>query len=159
MPALLRDAVLEAQSFVQAPLALAACSALSLAAQGLVNVRRDHHLVGPVSLYLLAVADSGERKTTCDTIFSGALLVNETMLAESVEKWTEQWKKQGQVEGRVEGRVEGEVAVLARLLSKRFGPLDEQTTARLKAATLDQLDIWADRILDAPTLQAVFDGR
>ena len=47
---------------------------------------------------------------------------------------------------------------LARLLSKRFGPLDEQTTARLKTATLDQLDIWADQILDAPTLQAVFDG-
>ena len=55
------------------PLALVACSALSLAAPGLVNVRRDHQLVGPVSLYLLAVADSGERKTTCDTIFSPAL--------------------------------------------------------------------------------------
>ena len=47
---------------------------------------------------------------------------------------------------------------LARLLFKRFGPLDDQTTARLKTATLDQLDTWADRILDAPTLQAVFDG-
>ena len=68
------------------------------------------------------------------------------MLAESVEKWTEQWEKQGLVKGRVEGRVEGEVAVLARLLSKRFGPLDDQTTARLKTATLDQLDVWADRI-------------
>ncbi len=68
------------------------------------------------------------------------------------------WKKQGQVEGRVEGRVEGEVALLVRQLSKRFGPLDEQTTARLKSATPDQLDTWADRILDAPTLQAVFDG-
>ena len=78
------------------------------------------------------------------------LLENETMLAESVEKWTEQWE--------MKGRVEGEVAVLARQLTKRFGPLDEQTSARLKAATLDQLDIWADRILDAPTLQAVFDG-
>jgi len=85
-------------------------------------------------------------------------LENETMLAESVEKWTEQWEKQGLVKGRVEGRVEGEVAVLARQLTKRFGPLDEQTTARLKTATLDQLDTWADRILDAPTLQAVFDG-
>ena len=30
-------------------------------------------MVGPVSLYLLAVADSGERKTTCDGIFSPAL--------------------------------------------------------------------------------------
>lgn len=76
LPPLLRDAVREAQAFVQAPVALVACSALaalSLAAQGLVNVRRDHQLVGPVSLYLLAVADSGERKTTCDTIFSPAL--------------------------------------------------------------------------------------
>ena len=80
------------------------------------------------------------------------------MLAEIVEKWTEQWEKQRLVKGRVEGRVEGEVAVLARRLSKRFGPLDEQTSALLKTATLDQLDIWADRILDAPTLQAVFDG-
>jgi len=34
---------------------------------------------------------------------------------------------------------------LARLLFKRFGPLDDQTSAHLKAATLDQLDIWADR--------------
>ncbi|MFO1315396.1 MAG: DUF3987 domain-containing protein [Burkholderiales bacterium] len=76
LPPLLRDAVREAQAFVQAPMALVASSALaalSVAAQGLVNVRRDHQLAGPVSLYLLAVADSGERKTTCDTIFSPAL--------------------------------------------------------------------------------------
>lgn len=76
LPPLVRDAVTEAQAFVQAPIALVACSALStlsLAAQGLVNVRRDHQLVGPVSLYMLAVADSGERKTTCDSIFRPAL--------------------------------------------------------------------------------------
>jgi hypothetical protein len=29
--------------------------------------------MGPISLYLLAVADSGERKTTCDAIFCPAL--------------------------------------------------------------------------------------
>ena len=60
----------------QAPTALvvsSALAALSVAVQGLVNVRRDHQLVGPVSPYLVAVADSGERKTTCDTIFSPAL--------------------------------------------------------------------------------------
>jgi putative DNA primase/helicase len=76
LPPILRDAVRQAQAFVQAPMALVACSALStlsLAAQGLANVRRDHQLVGPISLYLLAVADSGERKTTCDAIFSTVL--------------------------------------------------------------------------------------
>ncbi len=76
LPSVLGDAVRQAQIFVQAPMALVACSALStlsVAVQGLVNVRRDHHLVGPVSLYLLALADSGERKTTCDAIFGAAL--------------------------------------------------------------------------------------
>ena len=76
LPPPLRDAVVEAQSFVQSPAALVACSALSalsLAAQGLANVRRDHQLVGPVSLYILAVAESGERKSTCDRIFGTAL--------------------------------------------------------------------------------------
>jgi putative DNA primase/helicase len=76
LPPLLHDAVLEAQAFIQAPAALVACSALStlsVAAQGLVNVRRDEQLVGPVSLYLLAVAESGERKTTCDRILGAAL--------------------------------------------------------------------------------------
>jgi putative DNA primase/helicase len=76
LPPLLREAVLEVQAFVQAPTALVACSALStlsVAAQGLVNVRRDAQLVGPVSLYVLAVAESGERKTTCDRILGAAL--------------------------------------------------------------------------------------
>jgi putative DNA primase/helicase len=76
LPSLMRDAVKEVQSFVQAPAVLVACSALaalSLAAQGLVNVRRDQQLVGPISVYLLSVADSGERKTTCDAMFCRAL--------------------------------------------------------------------------------------
>jgi putative DNA primase/helicase len=76
LPTILCDAVREVQAFVQAPMALVAASALSAlsaAAQGLVNVRRDAQLLGPVSLYLLAVADSGERKSTCDAIFGRAL--------------------------------------------------------------------------------------
>ena len=76
LPPLLRDAVIEAQAFVQSPAALVACSALSalsIAVQGIVNVRRDPQLAGPVSLYLLSVAESGERKTTCDRIFGAAL--------------------------------------------------------------------------------------
>ncbi len=76
LPEVLRDAVQEVQAFVQSPMALVACSALSVlsvAAQGLVNVRRDAQLLGPVSLYLLAVAESGERKSTCDRLLGAAL--------------------------------------------------------------------------------------
>ena len=74
LPAGIREAVAEVVGFVQCPEALAVCSALgalSLAGQALVDVERAPSLRGPSSLYLLAVADSGERKTTCDRYFLG----------------------------------------------------------------------------------------
>ena len=46
---------------------------LSVAAQGLVDVQRRDGLSAPVSLFLLVLAESGERKTTCDKIFSSVL--------------------------------------------------------------------------------------
>ena len=39
-----------------------------------------------------------------------------------------------------------------------FCPLSPDTAQRLQTATTEQLELWADRILDAPTLAAVFDG-
>ena len=72
LPKGIRDAVAEVVGFVQCPVALAACSALStlsLAGQALADVQRADRLTGPTSLYLLAVAESGERKSTCDGLF------------------------------------------------------------------------------------------
>lgn len=76
LPDGIREAVAEVVEFVQCPPALAACSALSalsLAGQALADVRRADQLEGPISLYFLAVADSGERKTTCDGYFLGLI--------------------------------------------------------------------------------------
>ena len=61
-------------------------------------------------------------------------------------------------EGIEIGKAEGEAILLTRLLTKRFGPLSPDTAQRLQTATTEQLELWADRILDAPTLAAVFDG-
>ena len=89
----------------------------------------------------------------------GDLLEIKTMLAETVIEWTQQWKQQGLeqglLEGEIKGELKGEANVLERLLTKRFGPLSDGTRARLKNATAEQLELWADRILDAPTLAAV----
>ncbi|MBC8267163.1 MAG: DUF3987 domain-containing protein, partial [Rhodospirillaceae bacterium] len=41
--------------------------------QGLVNVARDDHLIGPVSLNILVIAQSGERKTSADHRLSKAI--------------------------------------------------------------------------------------
>jgi putative DNA primase/helicase len=76
LPGDLGGAVREVVGFVQCPIALAASSALSalsVAAQGLANVRRGPGLEGPVSLYLLSMADSGERKSECDKRFASVL--------------------------------------------------------------------------------------
>lgn len=84
----------------------------------------------------------------------GDLLEIKTMLAETVIEWTEQWKQQG----KLEGKLEGEATVLERLLIKRFGPLNDDTQTRIKTATAEQLEHWIERILDAPTLMAVFEN-
>lgn len=76
LPSGLKEAVTEVQAFTQAPIAMVASSALavlSLAAQGLVNVQRAEQLLGPVSLYFLIIADSGERKSSNDGYFSGVV--------------------------------------------------------------------------------------
>ena len=88
----------------------------------------------------------------------------DTMLAERVEEWTEQWKlsgmqqgiQQGKLEGMQQGRLEGETQLVERLLARRFGPPSADTQARLKTATLEQLEQWAENLLDAATLGEVF---
>ena len=73
LPDVVRGAVEEVQAFTQAPLALVACSALgalSLTGQAYVDVKRAEGLTGPTSLFLLTIADSGERKSTCDKFFT-----------------------------------------------------------------------------------------
>lgn len=84
----------------------------------------------------------------------------ETMLAERVTEWTREWKReglaQGRKEGRLEGRLEGERATVQRLLTRRFGPLPEAALARLAAADAGTLGLWAERLLDAPSLDKVF---
>ena len=50
------------------------------------------------------------------------------------------------------------IDILTRLLTRRFGPLSDDTLDRLNIATTEQLEHWTDTILDAKTLKAVFDG-
>lgn len=76
LPGAFGDAVREVIAYLQCPAALAGCSALSalsVAAQALANVRRDDNLEGPISLYLLPVAYSGERKSELDRYFAKPL--------------------------------------------------------------------------------------
>jgi len=76
LPDTIRAAVEEVQAFTKAPIPMVASSALaalSLAIQAHADMTRADRLCGPVGLFLLTIADSGERKSTCDGFFTSAI--------------------------------------------------------------------------------------
>jgi len=85
LPDEIRLAVEEVANFTKAPIPLVAASALtaiSLALQAHLDVRRAEKLQSPSSAYFLTIADSGDRKTTCDSYFMQAIRKHEAEQAE-----------------------------------------------------------------------------
>ena len=82
------------------------------------------------------------------------LLELNTMLAETVLDWKRQWLEEGKAEGKAQGKAEA----LIRLLARRFGPLPDWVAQRTEGASVEQLDTWFDRVLDAATLAEMFGG-
>ena len=67
LPTLIREAVTETLDYTQVPIGLACSKALGVSAasvQHLALVARDHQTIGPVSLFVLSILRSGERKST-----------------------------------------------------------------------------------------------
>jgi flagellar biosynthesis/type III secretory pathway protein FliH len=81
-------------------------------------------------------------------------------LQQGLQKGLQQGAQKGRLEGRLEGlqqgKLEGEALVVQRLLTRRFGPLPEWVQARLRSASSEELETWADRVLDATRLEDVF---
>lgn len=70
------------------------------------------------------------------------------MLSESIARWAREYRKEGiQI---------GEARVLSRLLSRRFGNLPPWAEQRLAAASASELASWSDTVLDAGSLEEVF---
>jgi putative DNA primase/helicase len=85
LPKIIRTAVEEVVGFVKAPIPLVASSALaalSLAIQAHADIKRAEMLHGTTGLFLLTIADSGERKSTCDGFFTQAIREYESAKAE-----------------------------------------------------------------------------
>ncbi|MBF0179576.1 MAG: DUF4351 domain-containing protein [Magnetococcales bacterium] len=67
-----------------------------------------------------------------------------TILAETVEGWTREWKR------------EGEVAMLTRLLQRRFGQLPVWVEEKIATSDSAILEEWSLRVFDARSLDEVF---
>ncbi len=65
--------------------------------------------------------------------------------------------KQGVRQGLKQGVRQGKAALLKRQLKGRFGDLPGWVDERLEKASLEELEIWAERVLFAKRLEDVFD--
>jgi hypothetical protein len=84
------------------------------------------------------------------------------MLATRVEQW-EQAIRQESLEkgwkgGREEGRKTGEATMLCKMLELKYGPLPQWALDKVSQADAATLEQWAAKLLDAQTLEAVFDS-
>lgn len=68
----------------------------------------------------------------------------------------ERWEKEAIAKGMEQGVQRGEALLLQRQLAKRFGPLPSAIIERLASASRGQVEIWADRVLDAGSIDEVF---
>jgi len=71
---------------------------------------------------------------------------------ETIMSTAEKLKREGEARGEARGRAE----VVTKQLTKRFGVLPKDIVDRIKVADTTTLDRWAERLLDAKTLEQVF---
>ena len=78
------------------------------------------------------------------------------MLKENIEAWKQNLIVTGVMQGREEGILIGEALLLERLLKRRFGELPDNITHKLRYATQEELEGWSYAVLDAKSLEDIF---
>lgn len=97
LPLVIRNAVHEVELHTQAPLSLISASvlgAISLASQNRIDVCRMNNLRSPVSLFLVTLAESGERKSTVDNLLMKPLYKLEEELFERYNHDLALWRNE-----------------------------------------------------------------
>jgi predicted transposase YdaD len=67
-------------------------------------------------------------------------------------------RAEGEAKGRSEGEAKGRLHTLVKLMTLKFGALSAEHAAVIEAATEQQLDVYIERILSAPSPAAVLRG-
>lgn len=94
-PTLIKNAIYEVEQHTQAPQSLIAASilgAVSIASQNSIDVCRLNNLRSPVSLFLVTLAESGERKSTVDKMLMKPLYTLDEQLFSKYVQDLSEWK-------------------------------------------------------------------
>lgn len=108
------------------------------------DLRSFAHQIGPVAE---------------EAFMTAAQILTKQSFAEGKTEGIEQGHAEGKVEGKVEGLAEGALVGRAKLILRqlglRFGSLSELNQAKVQQASAEQLDLWAEQVLTAKSLQEV----
>lgn len=85
--------------------------------------------------------------------------ISEAELAgRALEAFGEVWREEGRQEGRQEGRHQARAQTILRQLQLKFGPLNEETVARVESGSETEFERWTERVLVADKLSQIFGG-
>lgn len=85
------------------------------------------------------------------------LIEGPPMLADTMGRLFTEALQKGLQKGRKEGREEGIASLLTQQIEQRFSPVPDWARARIQSARPDQLALWGQLILTAPSLEALFE--
>ena len=82
------------------------------------------------------------------------------MLAERLEVWAREYEakgmQQGMLQGVQQGVQQGEALALQKLLTKRFGTIPSNITAKIATASMEEIERWFDQAIEAKGYDEVF---
>ena len=84
-----------------------------------------------------------------------AFLAMDPAKYEFQSEFARRYLSQGRAEGRTEGHAEGAAGVLIKQLTLKFGALSQTHSDRIRKASLEELDLWTERVLTAAALEDV----
>ncbi len=138
-------------------------------AQAVFNYLTDEDVAEPILQALLAARTNSE---TEKTVMGLRKKWEDAALQKGIQKGREEGQRLGREEGERRGREEGErrgreegreegqrlgrAAALLKLLRLRFTELTDADTARVEAASMDELDRWTERVLTADDLETLW---
>jgi len=111
--------------------------------------------LAPALSYILKTNKNPPDQVTARLIHAWGKDVEEAIVT-AADQLREEGRRDGIAKGQLEGIVKGQRQTLLKQLQRKFGHVPEPITARVAAASSDDLDRWLDRILTAPTLDDVF---
>ena len=75
--------------------------------------------------------------------------------SEFAKRYLSQGRAEGEARGRAEGEARGRAETLVKLLALKFGELERGTADRIRSASVQELELWTERVLGAQSIADV----